>query len=221
MKLFPVMLNLAGKNAAVIGGGSVALRKVRDLISCGAMVTVIAPEIHSEIRDLSASRNGQVTLLQRKYQRGDIDGSLLVYSATDDESVNREIYSEAAGKNILVNAVDDPPNCSFYMPSWFERNGLVVAVSTSGISPSLSARIRKDIEKNIPDSIDAALPALQQARTFLRENEEFSDLSTERRGMLLKRIVLDDDLLDKLVDSFKNDSVKEFLIQLKSSPGPG
>ncbi len=217
MKLYPVMLNISGKKAAVIGGGSVALRKVQDLVECGARVTVIAPVIHQAITDLEKSRNGLVEIIRRQFRKGDLDGSLLVFSATDDERTNREVYNEAVEKNMLINAVDDPPNCNFFMPSWFCRNGLVVAVSTSGISPSLSARIRRDIEKNIPDSIDETLDALQQARILLREDNDFTDLSSERRGKILKQIVLDDELLGELVDSYKNDSVKILLQKIKSN----
>ncbi len=217
MKLYPLMINMEGRKAIVIGGGAVALRKVRDLLDCGAFVTVIAPDIHPAISELAGSRGGRISIVQRPYQTGDCDGSMLVFSATDDEKINREVYAEAAGKNILINAVDDPPNCSFFMPSWFERNGLVVAVSTSGISPSLSARIRKDIEKNMPDTIDDTLSALQQARILLREDSAFSDLSSDRRGTILKQIVRDDDLLGELVDSYKNDSVKKLLIRLTTA----
>lgn len=217
MKLLPVMLNLVGKKAAVIGGGTVALRKVRDLVECGALVTVISPEIHQEIIELAESHAGIITIIKRKFQPGDINGSLLVYSATDDEVVNREVFTEASENNIFINAVDDPPNCSFFMPSWFDRNGLVVAVSTSGISPSMSARIRRDIEKNIPDFIDIALSALKLARIMLREDVDFSDLSSGRRGKILKSIVLDDDLLGELVDSYRNDSVKKLLLKIKTA----
>jgi precorrin-2 dehydrogenase/sirohydrochlorin ferrochelatase len=217
MKLYPVMINLEGKKAVVVGGGTVALRKVRDLLECGAVVTVISPGIHPDIDSLAASHVSNLIIERRHYRSGDCDGAMLVFSATDNESVNREVYAEAAGKNILVNAVDDPPNCSFFMPSWFNRNGLVVSVSTSGISPSLSARIRRDIEKNIPAGIEDALSALKQARMLLREDNDFADLSSDRRGKILKQIVLDDDLFGELVDSFKNDSVKKMLLKLKTA----
>ncbi len=217
MKLYPVMINISGKKAVVIGGGAVALRKIQDLLECGAFVTVIAPEIHPEINGLTASYSDMLSILQRTYHAGDCEGSMLVYSATDDGKVNREVYTEATAKNILINSVDDPPNCSFFMPSWFNRNGLVVAVSTSGISPSLSARIKNSIENNIPENIDDTLSALKQARLLLREDSEFSDLSTERRGKILKQIVLDDDLLGELVDSYKNDSVKNLLLKIKTA----
>ncbi|MBP7735935.1 MAG: bifunctional precorrin-2 dehydrogenase/sirohydrochlorin ferrochelatase [Spirochaetes bacterium] len=216
MKLYPVMINIEGKKAVVIGGGSVALRKVKDLLECGAFVRIIAPEIHDEIARLSESYSGRIDIVRRIYRNGDCEGSLIVFSATNDETVNRNVYEEASSKNILINAVDDPPNCSFFMPSWFNRNGLIVAVSTSGISPSMSARIRRDIERSLPVSVDEGLAALQQARLIIREDEDFSTLSSERRGTILKHIVQNDNLLGDLVNSYKNDSVKMFLLKLKT-----
>ncbi len=216
MKLYPVMINIEGKKAVVIGGGSVAFRKVKDLLECGAAVTIIAPEIHDEIAHLADSQSGKINIIKREYRAGDCEGALIVFSATDDENVNRHVYSEASDKNILINAVDDPPNCSFFMPSWFSRNGLIVAVSTSGISPSLSARIRRDLERSIPESVDDSLAALQQARKIIREDSDFTDLSSEQRGTMLKQIVQDDNLLGDLVYSYKNDTVKKLLLKLKT-----
>lgn len=216
MKLYPVMLNIAGRKAVVIGGGTVALRKVQDLIECGAVVTVIAPEIDQAISDCGKPDGSRLTLLNRHYQRGDLDGALLVFSATDDDGVNHDVYLEAIERNIMINAVDDPPNCTFFMPSWFSREGLIVAVSTSGISPSLSARIRRDIEKHIPDSIEEILAALQHARIILKEDPDFAGFLPDKRGKILKQIVLDDDLLGTLVESHKNDSMKKFLQTLKT-----
>jgi precorrin-2 dehydrogenase / sirohydrochlorin ferrochelatase len=217
MKLYPVMINIEGKKAVVIGGGTVALRKVKDLLESGATVKVIAPAIHGEIADLADSYPGKIDIFRREYRTGDCEGALIVFSATDDETVNRAVYAEASAENILINAVDDPPNCSFFMPSWFNRNGLIVSVSTSGISPSMSARIRRDIERSIPGSVDDALAALQQARIIIREDTDFSDVSSEMRGRILKQIVLDDKLLGDLVYSHKNDTVKILLLKLKSA----
>ncbi len=216
MNLYPVMINIAGKKAVVIGGGSVALRKAKDLLECGALVTIIAPEIHDEIAHLADSHSGKINVMKREYRDGDCEGALIVFSATDDEAVNNAVYTEASSRNILVNAVDDPPNCSFFMPSWFNRNGLIVAVSTSGISPSMSARIRRDLERSIPASVDESLDALKQARHIIREDDDFSDLSSEKRGIILKQIVQDENLLGDLVNSFKNDTVKKLLLKLKT-----
>src|SRR3990172_3679737 len=162
MKLYPVMLNITGKKVLVIGGGDVAARKVRDLVECGAMVTVVAPSVEASITELKNSYPENIDIVQRAYMKGDLVGALMVFSATDDDRVNRIVHHDAGELNIFINAVDDPPNCTFFVPSWFERGGLVISVSTGGVSPSMAARIRRDIEKIIPDAIEATLAALQQ-----------------------------------------------------------
>lgn len=211
MKLYPVMLNISGKKVLVIGGGSVAARKVRDLVECGALVTVVAPSVDEAITGMNNSYPGKIQIRQREYIKGDCEGALMVFSATDDERVNRLVFRHAEEMKILINAVDDPPNCTFFVPSWFHRDGLIISVSTGGISPSMAARIRRDIEKIIPDSIEITLAALQQARVLLREDDEFQDLSSETRGKILKQIVTNDELLDELVVNYKNETVINFV----------
>jgi precorrin-2 dehydrogenase len=216
MKLYPVMLNISGKKVLVIGGGNVAARKVRDLVECGALVTVVAPSVEASITELKNSCPEKIEIVRRAYRKGDLVGAFMVFSATDDERINRMVFQEAGESNIFINAVDDPPNCTFFVPSWFKRNGLVISVSTGGISPSMAARIRRDIEKIIPDSIESTLAALQQARALLREDDEFKGLSSAIRGKILKQIVMSDELLEELNVNFKNDTVKNFMIKLSS-----
>lgn len=210
MTLYPVMLNISSRKVVVIGGGSVALRKVEDLVRCGALVTVIAPELHETIAAMHAADPERVHVLERAYRHGDLEGAHIVFAASGDERVNHEVFLEANEKKIFINAVDDPGNCSFFVPSWFTRDGLVISVSTSGISPSLAAKIRRDIEKVIPDSIEHILTALQAARKTLRE-EKFKKLSSSERGRILKKIVDNDDLLHELVRSYNADSVDTFI----------
>ena len=217
MKLYPVMLNISGRKVLVIGGGNVAARKVRDLLECGALVTVVAPSVEASIAELKNSYPGKIEIVQRAYQKGDLVGAFMVFSATDDEGVNRTVFQEAGELNIFINAVDDPPNCTFFVPSWFDRGGLVISVSTGGISPSMAARVRRDIEKIIPDSIETTLAALQQARALLREDDEYKGLSSDTRGKILKQIVLDDGLLEELMLNYKNDTVKIFLKKIISN----
>lgn len=214
MTLYPVMLNISDRRAVVIGGGTVALRKIEDLVSCGASVTVIAPDIHESIHAIREANPGTVSIERRPYRRGDCDGAHIVFAASGDEKVNREVFLEADEKNIFINAVDDPPNCTFFVPSWFNRDGLVVSVSTSGASPSLAAKIRREIEKIIPDSIGETLAAMKAVRSMLRDDGDFRELSSHRRGLLLKRIADDGDLLAGLVRSRNEGSLKDFIKKL-------
>ena len=137
---YPVFLNLRGRRVVVVGGGQVALRKVRGLMECGAVVTVIAPDAVPALEDLA--QKGRIELVRREYQSGDLHGASLVVASTDRREVNAQVSAEAAEEGIFVNVVDDPELCSFIMPSVLSRGDLVVAVSTGGRSPLLARLVR-------------------------------------------------------------------------------
>ena len=198
MKLYPVMVNIEGKRTVVIGGGEVAGRKVRDLLESGALVKVVSPVFNNDIMTAADEFTGFVELIERKYIKGDLDGAVMVFSATDDPAVNYEVFLEADSKNILINAVDDPPNCSFYVPSFIRRGDLLFALSTSGASPAMAARLRRELEQHIPENIDILLERLKTAKELLKTHHTFSGITSPERGVIMKRIVSDDSLLHKL-----------------------
>ena len=145
---FAVFILLGGSPCVVIGGGAVAARKAESLLASGARVTVISPELGAETAALVQA--GSVAHLARPYQRGDLAGSRLVFAATDDAEVNAAVHQEATELGILVNVVDDPPHCSFIVPSHFERGPISVAVSTGGASPVLARHVRQRVEAAVP-----------------------------------------------------------------------
>lgn len=211
MKYFPIFLNLHDKKAVVIGGGEVALRKVNDLLEAGALVTVIAPRLHEDLRRICGKNPFHI---ERKYMKGDLEGAFLAFSATDDPNTNRLVFEEAREHGILLNSVDDPENCNFIIPSTFARGDLVIAVSTSGASPSLAAKIRRRIEESLPAHIEEALEALRLAREILKKNSSFASLTSSERGRLLKEISSDDQLLGALLQHHKTGTIGEFLSNL-------
>ncbi len=214
MKLYPVMVNIEGRLAVVIGGGEVAARKVMDLLESGAKVKVVSPEFHDEIVNASAEFAESIELVQRKYMNGDLNGAAMVFSATDDAKVNHEVFVEADSKNILINAVDDPPNCSFYVPSFLRKGDLLFALSTSGASPAMAARLRREMEKHIPENIDLVLEKLKSAKELLKTHKTFSGIASPERGKIMKHIVSDDALLHKLSACRDNGEIESFLLQL-------
>jgi precorrin-2 dehydrogenase/sirohydrochlorin ferrochelatase len=217
MKLYPVMLRVAGKRAVVIGGGLVAMRKIKDLLDCGALVTVISPQIDESIHNLCALYPDKIKIINRDYKRRDIAGAFIIFSATDNERINRDVSRDARKKNIIINTADDPENCTFFVPSWFNRKGIIIAVSTSGISPALSARFRRKIEEVIPDSIEDILAALEKTRYLLKNNSVFESLTPQQRGRILKQIVNNDDLLEELVTCYASDTLEYFIKNLQSN----
>src|SRR4051794_21920818 len=112
---FPVNLNLNGRPCVVVGGGRIALRKARQLLDCGADVTVVAPWIHPEFAATGAR------LVQRPYRSSDLDGARLVITATGDVLVDQEIFDECERRGVWINSADDPQRCSFTLPAVLRR----------------------------------------------------------------------------------------------------
>lgn len=145
MNFFPVNLNIRGRAATIVGGGTVACRKCRALLEGGARITVIAPRLDPNLGELRDQ--GMVAHLQRPYEPGDLAGAFLAFAATDNAAVNRAVAEEAASRGILVSLADTPALGNFTMPSVLRRGELLIAVSTGGKSPALARLIRGKLEE--------------------------------------------------------------------------
>jgi len=214
MKLYPIMINIENRPVVIIGGGKVALRKARDLLETGAKLTVIAPEIHDGFNRLVQDYGDRVELVKSEYISGNLENYSLVFSATNNTEVNNSVYNEARAKNIFINAVDDPPNCSFFIPSFTRKGDLILSLSTSGSSPAFAARLRRVLEEHVPGNIEEILTSLAEIRERLKKEKSFSHMDTKKRGKLLKRIANDDTLLSEACNAFKEQKLKEFLVEL-------
>src|SRR3954454_9898536 len=139
--LYPVNLRLHGVPCLVVGGGPVALGKVRGLLDGEATVTVVAPEVVDELDELC--RNNRITVEQRRYERGDAAGYRLVITATGNPAVDGSVFEDAATAGVWINAADDPAHCSFTVPARVRRGSLLVTFATGGQSPALAAWLRE------------------------------------------------------------------------------
>ena len=144
---FPINLNLAGRKVLVVGAGRIATRKAQQLVPCGADVTVIAPLVVPEMRELP------VTILEREYATGDALGYRLVITATGNVIVDQAIYDECEAAGIWVNSADDPERCAFTLPAVVRRGSLMVTSSTGGASPALSSWIRARLDEMLDDDL--------------------------------------------------------------------
>ena len=145
MTFYPVFLDLRGRRAVVIGGGAVAEQKVLGLLSAGAHVTVVSPETTPHLAELAA--RGGIDLRRRPYRTGDLAGAWLAIAGTDDRAANAQVWAEAEREGVLLNAVDDLDHCSFIAPAIHREGDITVAVSTSGKSPALAARLRQRVAR--------------------------------------------------------------------------
>jgi len=200
---YPVSLNIQGKRCVVIGGGKVALRKVKMLLDCGANVSVISLKPHPDIAKLSKER--AIHLIQRDYESQDLKGAVIAIVCTDVKEVNRKVADEAKKAGILVNVADDPGPSDFIVPSFFRRGNLILAVSTSGKSPALARKIRTKLEKSFGAEYASLLSLIGEVRSTLKEKGYIVDAEVWQEA-------LDIDLLTQLVRSGQRKKAKAILL---------
>jgi siroheme synthase-like protein len=200
---YPIFLKIQGKRCVVVGGGQVALRKVRMLIDCKARVTAIAPAFLPGFEQLV--KNRALRLIQRSYKPGDLEHAVLVISATNEKGVNKRVAQDAKKQGVLVNVADDPERSGFIVPSFFKRGNLIIAVSTSGISPALARKIRTKLEKSFGEEYTSLLSLIGEVRSELREKKQ-------RVGSEAWQEALDLDSLIQLMRSGQRKKAKGILL---------
>jgi precorrin-2 dehydrogenase/sirohydrochlorin ferrochelatase len=154
--LFSIELNLEGRNVLVVGGGRIALRKVKTLIPTGAHITVVAPQIDPEfetlktgdkVPELSRGAEASITLKQRPYEPLDLRCVFMVFICTDQPAVNAQVSNDARARRILVNNACDYLDGDFIVPARMDfGENIAVTVSTQGRAPSLAKKLKQKIQ---------------------------------------------------------------------------
>lgn len=163
--LFPMFVKLSGRRCLVVGAGAVGESKIASLLEAEAQVRVVAPEATPQVQ--SWAEAGKLEWLARPCEPNDLDGMLLVVAATSSPELHEQIFTEARRRGVLCNVVDVPELCDFYYPAVVQRGALQIAVSTSGQSPALSQRLRKELEDQFGPEYEAWLEQLGQERARL------------------------------------------------------
>jgi precorrin-2 dehydrogenase len=185
-KYYPMMVDLTGKRCLVVGGGSVAERKVALLLEFGGAVEVVSPEVTARLTALAEA--GRIRLRRRSVRIADMTGAFLVVAATDDPQVNSQVGERARVGGGLVNVVDDPDACSFLVPSVVRRGDLTIAISTAGGSPALAKKLRQRLEQTIGPEYEEFLAALRE----LRERAQRSITDPKERQAIFRRAIESD-----------------------------
>ena len=175
---YPVYLNLRGRRCVIVGGGTVAEGKISRLLDSGADICVVSPDATPGIRQFVA--DGAVRWEQRRYERGDLEGAFIAIAATNVREVNRSIFEEAEQRGVMLNAVDDPPNCSFIAPSIVQRGPVTLAISTGGVSPALARKLRESLQVSEALAWADLSSVMAVARSHLREAELLSTIDPQR-----------------------------------------
>ena len=148
--LFSIEVNLEGKNVLVVGGGRIALRKVKTLLPTGAHITVVAPQINPEF-----SHEPSLTLKKRPYEPLDLRGIFMVFICTDQPAVNAQVSNDARARRILVNNACDYLDGDFIVPARMDfGENIAVTVSTQGRAPSLAKKLKQKIQAEWAEGLE-------------------------------------------------------------------
>jgi precorrin-2 dehydrogenase / sirohydrochlorin ferrochelatase len=161
-KLFPMFLKLPKRPCLVVGAGAIAESKIASLMEAGADVRVIAPDATKQVRLWAKAK--KIAWQRRRFQAEDLAGMFLVVAATSSREVHVEIFNEARRRGVLCNIVDVPALCDFYYPAVVQRGALQIAISTSGRSPALAQRLRKELEEQFGPEYEEWMEQLGDAR---------------------------------------------------------
>ena len=137
--MYPLFIDLNDRPVLVVGGGAVALRKIKGLLGQGARITVVARHIHAEIAELS--QQGRITCAERFYRAGEAAEHFLVIGATDDDDVNAAVAKDAEDAGRLINIVDRPRLSNAFVPATVKRGDLQLSLSTGGKCPALAREL--------------------------------------------------------------------------------
>ena len=163
--LYPIFLKLEQLELLLIGAGNIALEKLISLLSNSpkARITIVAPEVHDEIRQL-VKLHSNCTIIEREFAEQDLDNKDLVILATNNKELNAQIKSQATLKKVLANVADTPDLCDFYLGSIVQKGNLKIAISTNGKSPTIAKRVKETLSDVLPDEIDSLLENMSVIR---------------------------------------------------------
>ena len=161
MNFYPINLDVDGQACVVVGGGKVALRKIRGLLEAGAQVTVIAPEVCAEVDELI--RRGEILWTRKNFSPELLGDELILIAATNSAEVNRQACEAARARKILVNVVNSSGG-NFNVPSRIRRGELLLTISTGANSPAFAKFVRLMLEAEFGENFGAALEIISRAR---------------------------------------------------------
>ena len=191
MPYYPIFIDLQGEKVVVVGGGTVAERKIETLLEYGAVVSVVSRELTPPLRKYV--EEGKIKFLEQEFRENQLKGAFMVIAATDDSLLNHQVSKIAREKGLLINAVDQPSDCNFIVPSILRRGDLSIAVSTSGKSPALAKKIREELENSFGDEYGILLALMGRLRKEIL-SRGFSQAENSR----LFRELVDSDILEAI-----------------------
>lgn len=189
--LYPINLKLDELDVVIIGGGEVAYRKCKNFLNFNKSVTIVSKQLLNKFYDLE----GDIKIIKDDYKKKYIKNASVIIAATNNSELNMEIGLYCRAENKLVNVVDNVEVSNFTVPSYIKRGDLLISISTGGKSPSLSSKIKKELEEIYTEDYEEYLNVLGDIRK--KVIKKYEDKS-KRKDMLNMLITLDLEELKKL-----------------------
>jgi precorrin-2 dehydrogenase/sirohydrochlorin ferrochelatase len=206
-RTYPIALDLQGRACLVVGGGALAAEKAAGLHEAGAQVTVVDPQPETRVKQHSAE--GAISLHARPYTPADLDGVYLAFGASEDRTLNARVAADARSRGVIVNAVDDIPNCDFFAVSIVRRGDLQIAISTGGESPAFARWVREYLEEQLPEEFGDLLAVLAGVRRSIKARGPIPPYERWQAA-------IDEDLFQHLRDGDRDGAQKQVLSRLES-----
>ncbi len=198
MKYFPVFLDLNKKAVLITGYGPEAEVKIRQMLSSGAEVKYVSGKAPLKLRNFL--RDEGICFLNREYRKSDLDDVWLIISVSEDEEFNKKVHSDAESRNIFSNIVDVTGLCNFIFPALITQGDIGIAVSTSGTSPALAQRLKKEISAVVVKEYGILAEIMGRKRSNV-----IHDVKNKKRRAALFRRLVNSDMLALL----KNNLISE------------
>ncbi len=212
MRYYPICLDLQNRPVLVVGGGIIAEGKALQLVEANANVHLVSPTLTETLRQ--KVEQGIITYRQGEFTETDLDGKALIVSATNVEAVNEAVARAANARGLLCNVVDQPTLCNFITPTIVARGDLQIAISSSGKSPTVAQRVKREISALIGKEYEAfleitaelrakarqALPTYEARREFLKSFVESEALDLVRGERLEDAKALGNKMLDNFIE---------------------
>ncbi len=192
-----MFVRLAGRIVVVVGGGETAVRTTEALLKCDAEVRLICPTPSPAFARFRGA--GNLTMITRRLQDGDLEDALLALAVDDDPSVNLQVARQGLEWGVLVSVVDELALSDFVVPSFVHRGGLTLALHTGAPSPALAGRISEDLERALGAEYGDFIALLGRARE--RIGRDVTDAAVQRT--LFERLVRSD-----LLEVIRHDGIE-------------
>lgn len=192
----PIFLNIENQHVLIVGGGEVAQRKLKVLLGYNLFITIISPDITNSIRVL-ADNNNRITIINEEFDNNhfNLKDFKLIFAATNDEKLNHNISKYAKIKGMLANIATSLDECHFIMPAIIQEGPLQIAISTSGNSPLLAKKVKKDLSENYIPKLNQYSKLLGDIRLYIKE---IIKNDTKKRQEIYNIILNSTDLLSEI-----------------------